>query len=409
MERSGFWKSGHKPSLLSAFLYFDVSFMIWVLIGPLAVIMMQDYPMSASQKANLVALPVLGGSVLRLVLGVLADRIGPKRTGQIGMIVTMIPLIYGWQFVSSLGELYVVALLLGVAGASFSAALPLASRWYPPQYQGLAMGIAGAGNSGTVFSTLFANRIAQHYGSWEVVFGLALIPIAVVFIVFTLLAKDSPKPTRAQAADGLRGGARPAGHLAVLHAVHGHLRRLCGHVQLFDDFFQHRIWAERRQSRRLYDALRNRRQLFRPVGGWLADRVGGIRMLLALYGGVAVTMALISSLPPLPVVTVLLFICMMCLGMGNGSVFQLVPQRFQQEIGVITGIVGAAGGLGGYFLPNILGILKEYTGSYTPGFLILSGIAVACIVTVLLIQGEWKRTFLERSGAYDAYSYSRQS
>ncbi|GIP09443.1 MAG: nitrate/nitrite transporter [Paenibacillus macerans] len=409
MERSGFWKSGHKPSLLSAFLYFDVSFMIWVLIGPLAVIMMQDYPMSASQKANLVALPVLGGSALRLVLGVLADRIGPKRTGQIGMIVTMIPLIYGWQFVSSLGELYVVALLLGVAGASFSAALPLASRWYPPQYQGLAMGIAGAGNSGTVFSTLFANRIAQHYGSWEVVFGLALIPIAVVFIVFSLLAKDSPsqpEPKRLKDYAAVLGQ-RDTWLFCMLYMVtFGGFVGMSNYLTIFFNT-EYGLSAVRAADFTTLCVIAG--SFFRPVGGWLADRVGGISMLLTLYGGVAAMMALISSLPPLPVVTVLLFICMMCLGMGNGSVFQLVPQRFQQEIGVITGIVGAAGGLGGYFLPNILGILKEYTGSYTPGFLILSSIAIVCIVTVLLIQGQWKRTFLERSGAYDAYTYGRQS
>lgn len=191
-EGTTFWKSGHKPSLFSAFFYFDISFMIWVLLGPLSVIMMEDYPMTASQKANLVALPVLGGSVLRLVLGFLTDYIGPKRTGQLGMLLTMVPLIWGWRFVDSLGELHVIALLLGIAGASFSAALPLASRWYPPQYQGLAMGIAGAGNSGTVLSTLFANRLAQHFGGWEAVFGIALIPIVIVFIFFSIFAKDSP-------------------------------------------------------------------------------------------------------------------------------------------------------------------------------------------------------------------------
>lgn len=410
MERTGFLKSGHKPSLLSAFLYFDVSFMVWVLIGPLAVIMMQDYPMNAAQKANLVALPVLGGSLLRLVLGVLADRIGPKRTGQIGMVVTMVPLIWGWQFVDSLGELYAVAVLLGVAGASFSAALPLASRWYPPQYQGLAMGIAGAGNSGTVFSTLFANRIAQHYGGWEVVFGLALIPVALVFLVFTLLAKDSPnqpepKKLRDYAAV-LRE--RDAWLFCLLYMVtFGGFVGLSNYLTIFFNT-QYELSAVRAADFTTLCVIAG--SFFRPVGGWLADRLGGVRMLLILYAGVSLMMAFVSSLPPLSVVTILLFVGMMCLGMGNGSVFQLVPQRFQQEIGVITGIVGAAGGLGGYFLPNILGLLKQWTGSYTPGFLILSAIALACIVTVTLIQDQWKRTFLNRKeAAYDAYSYSRPS
>lgn len=410
MERTGFLKSGHKPSLLSAFLYFDVSFMVWVLIGPLAVIMMQDYPMNAAQKANLVALPILGGSVLRLVLGVLADRIGPKRTGQLGMAVTMVPLVWGWQFVDSLGELYTVALLLGVAGASFSAALPLASRWYPPQYQGLAMGIAGAGNSGTVFSTLFANRIAQYFGSWEVVFGFALLPVALVFLVFTLLAKDSPnqpdpKKLRDYAAV-LRE--RDTWLFCLLYMVtFGGFVGLSNYLTIFFNT-QYGLSAVRAADFTTLCVIAG--SFFRPVGGWLADKLGGVRMLLALYAGVALMMASVSSLPPLSVVTVLLFVGMMCLGMGNGSIFQLVPQRFQQEIGVITGIVGAAGGLGGYFLPNILGLLKQWTGSYTPGFLILSGIALACILTVTLIQGQWKRTFLQRKEAtYDAYPYSRPS
>lgn len=410
MERTGFLKSGHKPSLLSAFLYFDVSFMVWVLIGPLAVIMMQDYPMNAAQKANLVALPILGGSVLRLVLGVLADRIGPKRTGQLGMAVTMVPLVWGWQFVDSLGELYTVALLLGVAGASFSAALPLASRWYPPQYQGLAMGIAGAGNSGTVFSTLFANRIAQYFGSWEVVFGFALLPVALVFLVFTLLAKDSPnqpdpKKLRDYAAV-LRE--RDTWLFCLLYMVtFGGFVGLSNYLTIFFNT-QYGLSAVRAADFTTLCVIAG--SFFRPVGGWLADKLGGVRMLLALYAGVALMMASVSALPPLSVVTVLLFVGMMCLGMGNGSVFQLVPQRFQQEIGVITGIVGAAGGLGGYFLPNILGLLKQWTGSYTPGFLILSGIALACILTVTLIQGQWKRTFLQRKEAtYDAYPYSRPS
>lgn len=394
MERSGFWKSGHKPSLLSAFMYFDVSFMIWVLIGPLSIIMMQDYPMTPSQKANLVALPILGGSILRLVLGVLADRIGPKRTGQIGMIVTMVPLIWGWQFVDSLGELYGVALLLGVAGASFSAALPLASRWYPPQYQGLAMGIAGAGNSGTVFSTLFANRLAQHFGSWEMVFGLALIPICLVFVVFTLLAKDSPTQPEPM---------RLSNYATVLKQKDTWLFSLfymvtfggfVGMSNYLTIFFNTEYGLSAVKAADFTTLCVIAGSFFRPVGGWLADRIGGVRMLLTLYAGVAVMMALISSLPPLYLVTILLFIAMMCLGMGNGSVFQLVPQRFQNEIGVITGIVGAAGGLGGYFLPNILGILKQTTGSYTPGFLILSAIALACIAIVAIVQGHWKKTFL---------------
>lgn len=258
---TSFWKSGHKPSLFSAFMYFDISFMIWVLIGPLSVVIIGDYDMTPVQKANLVALPVLGGSILRLVFGFLTDYIGPKRTGQLGMLLTMIPLVWGWKFVGSLSDLHIVALMLGVAGASFAAALPLASRWYPPQYQGLAMGIAGAGNSGTVFSTLFANRIAQHFGSWEVVFGLALIPIAIAFIVFTIFAKDSPNQPAPKKTVPIRKNIEAARHLALLHHVQRYVWRLCWALQLLDDLLQYPIRLVCRQSSRFHYAMRHCGQL----------------------------------------------------------------------------------------------------------------------------------------------------
>ncbi|WP_309121969.1 nitrate/nitrite transporter [Paenibacillus sp.] len=398
MEAKGFMKAGHKPSLFSAFLYFDVSFMIWVLLGPLAVIIASDFEMDAAQKANLVALPVLGGSILRLVLGWMTDFIGPKRTSQIGMILTMIPLVWGWLFASTLGELYVVALLLGVAGASFAAALPLASRWYPPQYQGLAMGIAGAGNSGTVFTTLFANRIAQHYGDWHVVFGFALIPIAIAFLLFTFLAKDSPnQPAPKKLADYASVlKLKDTWVFCVLYSVT--FGGFVGMTSYLTIFYNTQYGLDAVRAADFTTLLVIAGSFFRPVGGWLADKLGGIRMLLVLYGIVALMMAGISTLPAIGLTTAMLFVAMMALGMGNGSVFQLVPQRFAKEIGVITGIVGAAGGLGGFFLPKILGNLKLATGSFAPGFLTLSAIALTCIVVVAVAQVRWKRTWVGEGG-----------
>ncbi|MWC27291.1 nitrate/nitrite transporter [Paenibacillus sp. MMS18-CY102] len=398
MAGKGFLKSGHTPSLFSAFAYFDISFMIWSMLGPLAVVIMSDYPMDASQKANLVALPVLGGSILRLVFGFLTDYIGPKRTGQLGMIITMVPLILGWQFVDSLGGLYVVALLLGFAGASFAAALPLASRWYPPQYQGLAMGIAGAGNSGTVFSTLFANRIATHFGSWHVVFGLALIPIAIVFIVFTILAKDSPnQPAPRKLSDYAKVlSIRDTWLFCLLYGVtFGGFVGMANYLTIFFNT-QYNLSPVRAADFATLCVIAG--SLFRPVGGWLSDKVGGINMLMGLYSIAAVMLLGISTLPSISLIIVLLFIMMMALGMGNGAVFQLVPQRFRQEIGLITGIVGAAGGLGGYFLPKLLGNIKMATGSYSTGFIIASVIAALCVVTLLIVQGSWKRSWLGTGG-----------
>lgn len=402
IERKSFWQSGHKGSLFSAFLYFDMSFMVWVLLGPLAVIISGEFDLNAAEKANLVALPTLGGSILRLVLGYLTDRIGPKRTGQIGLGITLVPLLWGWLFADTIGEMYAIALLLGIAGASFAAALPLASRWYPPQYQGLAMGIAGAGNSGTIFATLFANRIAQYYGDWHVVFGIAMIPIALTLIVFSILAKDSPnQPAPKKLADyGKVLKQRDAWLFCLLYGVtFGGFVGLSTYLTIF---FNTQYGLSPVKAADFTTLCVIGGSFFRPVGGWLADKIGGIRMLMGLYGVVALLMAGISTLPPLAVTTALLFAAMMCLGMGNGSVFQLVPQRFREEIGIITGIVGAAGGLGGFFLPKILGNLKLSTGSFASGFLILSIIALSCAVLVAVVQGQWKRTWIGEGGKVSA-------
>lgn len=398
MERTSFLKSGHKGSLFSAFLYFDISFMVWVLLGPLAIIISNEYNLDAAQKANLVALPILGGSILRLVLGFLTDYIGPKRTGQLGLVLTIIPLVMGWQFADQLSNIYIVALLLGVAGASFAVALPLASRWYPPQYQGLAMGIAGAGNSGTIITTLFANRLAQHFGDWHIVFALALIPVLITLVVFSILAKDSPnQPAPKKVKDYANVLKQKDSWLfCILYSVtFGGFVGMASYLSIFFNT-QYGLDAVRAADFTTLCVIAG--SFFRPVGGWLADKIGGIRMLMGLYAVISLMMLGISTLPGIALTTMMLFIAMMSLGMGNGSVFQLVPQRFRDEIGVVTGIVGAAGGLGGFFLPKILGNLKLSTGSFTPGFIILSIIALVCIGIILVVQKQWKRTWIGEGG-----------
>ena len=191
------------PTLFSAFLYFDISFMVWILPGALANSIVPEFGLSDSQKGLMVAVPLLGGALLRLVLGLLTDHIGARRTGILGMVLTTIPLLLGWLWADSFDKLLLVGLLLGVAGASFAAALPLASRWYPPRYQGLAMGIAGAGNSGTALATLFGPRLAQVWG-WHAVFGLAIVPLLATLALFVLVRQGQPEPAGTAVAGGLR-------------------------------------------------------------------------------------------------------------------------------------------------------------------------------------------------------------
>lgn len=191
--KSDFWSSGHRPTLIAAFLYFDVAFMVWVLLGPLAPIISKDLGLSPAQKGLMVAVPTLAGAILRLVNGLLVDRIGPKKTGAIGQLIVIAGLLSGYLLgVNSFGGTLAIGVVLGFAGASFAVALPLASRWYGPEHQGKAMGIAGMGNSGTVLAALFAHLLAKAYG-WNAVLGLACVPLAIVFVAYIAMAKDSPE------------------------------------------------------------------------------------------------------------------------------------------------------------------------------------------------------------------------
>ncbi|MDM5222831.1 nitrate/nitrite transporter [Peribacillus sp. NJ11] len=386
-------KSGHAPSLLASFLYFDISFMIWVLLGALGVYITKDFGLSPAEKGLIVAIPILGGSFFRIVLGFLTDRIGPRKTSIGGMLVTMIPLFWGWLFGESLAELYLIGILLGVAGASFAAALPMASRWYPPHLQGLAMGIAGAGNSGTLFATLFGPRIAESIG-WHNVMGLALIPLTIVFVIYILIAKDAPSQPPAKPLKEYFTVFKIADtwYFCILYSVT--FGGFVGFTSFLSIFFVDEYGLTRIRAGEFVTLCVIAGSFFRPVGGFIADKIGGVKLLMFLFIGLTLCMFGISFLYSFSTVMILLFIGMLFLGMGNGAVFQLVPQRFSKEIGFITGIVGAAGGVGGFLVPNILGTLKQITGTYATGFLVFSVIGIVALLILVLAQLSWRKTWV---------------
>lgn len=192
MSLKAFLRAGHPPTLFASFLYFDLSFMAWVLLAPLAVQISAQLHLDAAQKGLMVATPTLAGAALRIVNGIAVDRFGPKATGIVAQAAVLIGLLLAWTLgVHSFEEVLLLGVVLGIAGASFAVALPLASRWYPPEHQGKALGIAGAGNSGTVLASLFAPALAASLG-WINVIGLTALPLGIAFVVFLLLAKDPP-------------------------------------------------------------------------------------------------------------------------------------------------------------------------------------------------------------------------
>lgn len=424
MKWREFKQAGHWPTLLSAFLYFDVSFMVWVVLGPLTLYLAQDLGLSTEDKFTVVAIPILCGALLRIPLGILADHIGPKRAGQFGQIAVIAGMAYAWVFgLHSKLEVELLGVVLGIAGASFAVALPQASRWYPPKFQGVVLGIAGAGNMGVVLDALIVPWIAETYG-WQAVFGVFLIPLIIVLALYTMLAKDAPQQ---------RAPVTVANYFAVLKDVDTWWFMLFyaisfgGFVGLGNAlplYFADWYHASGVAAGMMVAIVVFAGSMFRPIGGLIADRMGGIKTLQILFVVVALAYMIIAFLPegPLPVAgsvqaakvsgygmtqlpgiawlaLAVFFVGAMALGMGNGSVFQLVPLRFRNEIGVMTGLVGAAGGVGGFFLAKTLGWSRSITGDFAAGFLVFAGLALLGLVGLGLVKNRWRTTWGAVSGA----------
>ncbi len=379
-------------TVIASFLHFDLCFTLWVLLGSLSIFITKDLGLNAAQQGIMVAIPTLSGSLMRIVMGILSDRVSGKRVG-VGMLLFLfVPLLLGWLLPVNFAGVLGIGLLLGVAGASFAVALPLASHWYPPTRQGLVMGITAAGNIGTVVANLSAPSLAKAYG-WHNVMGMALVPLAVVLLVFLILAKDSPNRPQ-----GLRVGQ----YLAVLKR--SNLWWFClfysvtfgGFVGLstFLPLFLKNQYAINPVAAGLLTALAAfLGSTLRPLGGYLADKCGGILTLTLFLLGIGFVYGAAAFLPGIQVMICLVVLLMGLLGMGNGAVFQLVPQHFRREIGIATGIVGAFGGLGGFFLPTLLGSVKQLSGSYGSGLFVLAIVALLALVVLRLLvafQAGWR-------------------
>ena len=390
---TSFWKAGHAPTLIAAFLYFDLAFMVWVLLGPLAPAISKTLMLTPAEKGLMVATPTLAGAFLRVVNGLLVDRIGPKLSGAISQVIVIGGLFFAWfTGIDSFAGTLALGVILGFAGASFAIALPLASRWYPPEHQGKAMGLAGMGNSGTVLASLFAPMLAKAFG-WNAVLGLACIPLTIVFVAYMLMAKDAPNaPAPKKLVDYFQPlKLADAWWLMAFYSVtFGGFVGLAASLPIYftDQFGLTPVLAGYATAGCVFAG-----SLVRPMGGALADRIGGIKALMMVYVVAALALAGVAFATTLGAALGLFILAMLALGTGNGSVFQLVPQRFQAEIGIMTGLVGMAGGIGGFYLASSLGIAKRFTGSFAPGFLIFAGLAALAFAGLALIKGKWRATW----------------
>ncbi len=393
MKLSQLKDSGHWPTLLTSFLYFDVSFMVWTLLGALGAMIAPALGLNSQETFLMVATPILSGAFLRIALSLLVDRIGTKTTGIIAQLVVMAGLAVAWKAgLSNLNQALTLGLVLGVAGASFAVALPQSGRWYPPHLQGVVLGLAGAGNVGVVIDHLLAPRIAAAYG-WQSVFGAALIPLALAFVLYVIFSKEPPGQFKKKSLSDYFSllKQRDAHWFCFFYTIS--FGGFVGLATAFAIYFRDEFGLAPVQAGEFAAFCTLVGAVGRPVGGALADRCGGIRALGIFYTIAGIAMVVAAVMQNLWICGAAFFVASAAFGMCNGSVFQLLPQRFAKDISVMTGLVGCGGGVGGFLLGMLFGYSKANTGSYLTGILLFAGLCGVALIGLKMEKTRWRTTW----------------
>ena len=392
-----FFRAGHWPTLAASFLYFDFCFAIWVLNGAMGPFISETFNLTAAQKGFMISVPILAGALMRFPLGILAQYIGRKNAAMVEMGLIVCALVFGYTMVDTYDEVLAMGVLLGIAGASFGVALSLGSGWYPPKYKGLAMGIAGAGNSGTVLAVLFAPPLAMKYG-WQTVYGLAACTMLLPMLVMWFAAKEPPDREHQSFRE----------HVSCLFEKDGWAFSLIyvitfggfiGLASFLPTYFYDQFKVTKVEAGQLTMLATLMGSGVRVVGGYVSDRIGGINTLSGVLVMVAITLVLCGMAGSSLVVTTLLFmLCFAALGAGNGALFQLVPLRWPLTTAVAGSMIGEVGALGGGFLPNAMGLSKQHAGTYLWGFVAFAVLALAMLAMLRIVQIRWTRTWAEKGG-----------
>jgi MFS transporter, NNP family, nitrate/nitrite transporter len=391
-----FLKSGHAPTLFASFLYFDFCFAIWVLNGAMAPFISETFNLTAAQKGFMISVPILAGAFMRFPLGILAQYIGRKNAAMVEMALIMCAMAYGFFYVNTYDNVLAMGVLLGIAGASFGVALSLGSGWFPPQHKGLAMGLAGAGNSGTVLAVLFAPPLATKYG-WQTVYGMAGLCMLLPFIVMAIFAKEPPD----------RDHQSFRQHIACLFEKDGWVFSLIyivtfggfiGLSSFLPTYFYDQFKVSKIEAGQLTMLAALMGSVIRILGGWVSDRIGGVNTLTTVFCIVIVTVVAIGMQTTVAATTLLLMLCFAALGAGNGALFQLVPLRWPMTTAVAGSMIGEVGALGGALVPNAMGLSKQYTGTYMWGFVAFACVGVLMLIVLRVVQIRWTRTWAQKGG-----------
>lgn len=391
-----FLKSGHAPTLFSAFLYFDFCFAIWVLNGAMAPFISEEFNLTPIQKGFMISVPIIAGAIMRFPLGLLAQYIGRKNAALVEMSLIFLAMLYGYTSVKTYDDVLVMGVLLGIAGASFGVALSLGAGWFPAKNKGLAMGIAGAGNSGTVLAVLFAPPLATKYG-WQTVYGFAAIVMLIPILVMIIFAKEPPDREHQTLKE----------HLSCLFEKDGWVFNLIyiitfggfiGLSNFLPTYFYDQFGVTKIEAGQLTMFAAFMGSGVRILGGYVSDKYGGITTLTGVFGVVVIGMLLAGVQNTAIGATFAFMFLFAALGAGNGALFQLVPLRWPVTTAVAGSMIGEIGALGGGFIPNAMGLSKEYTGSYFSGFLAFVGLGMVAFVIMRVSQKKWVKTWVDKGG-----------
>jgi NNP family nitrate/nitrite transporter-like MFS transporter len=377
--------AGASRNLVLATVAFAVAFVGWSLISPLAKTFQDDLDLSNTRTLLLTAVPVVLGSLLRIPAGVLTDRHGARSTFPAVLLLAAVPAaVFG--FVDGYAALIVVGFFLGIAGASFAVGVPFVAGWYGKERQGFALGVYGMGNIGTAVAAFGAPAIVDLLGREALGLVTAALLVATA-VVFRRIAVEPPRGGPAMRyGDVLRSGWR-LWRLALLYFVTfgGFVAMAVFLPKLLQDWFD----LSRTDAGLRAAGFTVLATFARPAGGMLSDRLGAATVLtvvFALVGVDAIALAFVSGDPTIVPVTIACLTLALFLGLGNGAVFKAVPQDFPTSTGAATGIVGAAGGLGGFFPPIVMGVVKDHFDTYALGFVGLLAFTVVCLAVAFTMR-----------------------
>jgi MFS transporter, NNP family, nitrate/nitrite transporter len=380
------YKANARQNLILATIAFAISFANWGLVAGLAPLLKKELGLSVTQASVMIAIPVLLGSIGRIPMGLLTDRFGGRLVFSILMALGLIP-PFALALNYSYPSLLFWGLWLGLAGTSFAIGITFVSKWFPPDQLGTALGIYGTGNIGQSVAVFFGPVLAVQFGlqSTLIVFGLASLVWSAVFFLIARNAKtQGPPKTFAENIKVLRTE-KLSWVLSLFYSL-----TFGGFVTLsvyLPTLYKESFSLSPTTAGLLTALFVILATSCRPIGGWLSDRLGGQNLLLFVFLGIFL-LGWLMAIPSLIVFNIGVAASAILLGLGNGGVFKLVPEHFPANTGTVTGLVGAVGGLGGFFPPIELGILKDTLDSYALGFIAFSLFGLLCVLIL-------NRTFMQ--------------